>query len=117
MNRQQQIDHFLLQAHRLAVERLRADPERLTQVAETLQRWRTQVGATRSDVYWDEWQVMLDAGVDAIEAGTCVASDHAAALRNVSPVGSLITQRERGEMLRAARQDADAAQASTTLVN
>ncbi len=109
MNRQQQIDDFLPQAHRLAVQRLRAEPGRLADVARTLARWRLQAGPTRSDRYWDEWQALIDAGVDAIEAGACGSDQHAAALRNVSPVGVLITQRERGEMLRAARREANAA--------
>jgi hypothetical protein len=52
---------------------------------------------------------MLAAGVDAIEAATSGTDDHAVALRNVSPVGVLMTQRERGELLRAARQGAHAA--------
>ncbi|KQX24647.1 hypothetical protein [Variovorax sp. Root434] len=109
MNRQQQIDDFLLQAHRLAVSRLRADPGRIADVSATLERWQTQAGATHSDAYWNEWRAMLAAGVDAIEAATCGTDDHAAALRNVSPVGVLMTQRERGELLRAARQGAHAA--------
>ncbi|MDH6591517.1 hypothetical protein M2165_001406 [Variovorax sp. TBS-050B] len=109
MNRQQQIDDFLLQAHRLAVARLRAEPARIAEVAATLARWQSQAGATRSDPYWSEWRAMLDAGVDAVERGTCGDDDHAAALRNVSPIGVLMTQRERGELLRAARQGAHAA--------
>jgi len=109
MNRQQQIDAFLREAHRLAVGRLRADPRRLAEVVRTLDRWCAQSGATRADRYWDEWQVLLDAGVDAIEAEVCGEDDHAAALRNVSPMGVLITQRERGELLRAARHAADEA--------
>lgn len=110
MNRQQQIDAFLLEAHRLAVVRLRADPGRLVEVTRTLARWRQQAGPTRSDRYWDEWQSMLDAGIDAIEARACGLDDHAAALRTVSPVGVLITSRERGELLRLAREDGNAAQ-------
>lgn len=109
MNRQQQIDEFLLKAHRLAVQRLRAEPARLVELAGTLSRWRSQAGATRSDPYWDEWQSLIDAGVDAIEAGTCGAGDHATALRNVSPVGVLMTQRERGALLRGVRQGCHAA--------
>lgn len=109
MNRQQQIDDFLLQAHRLAVSRLRAEPARVADVSATLDRWQKQAGATRSDAYWNEWRAMLAAGVDAIEAATCGTDDHAVALRNVSPVGVLMTQRERGELLRAARQGANAA--------
>lgn len=110
MNRQQQIDSFLVEAHRLAVARLRAEPDRLAEVSRTLARWRQQAGATRSDRYWDEWQALLEAGVDAIEAGACGSDDHAAALRSVSPVGTLITQRERGAMLRAAREGGHATQ-------
>lgn len=110
MNRQQQIDAFLLEAHRLAVARLRAEPDRIVDVSRTLERWRAQAGATRSDRYWDEWQAMLAAGIDAVEAGVCGLDDHAVALRSVSPVGILITQRERGAMLRAARGRVHAAQ-------
>ncbi|WP_395317528.1 hypothetical protein [Variovorax sp. UC74_104] len=109
MNRQQQIDDFLLRAHRLAVSRLRAEPARLADVSATLERWQARAGATRSDPYWNEWRAMLAAGVDAIEQATCGSDDHAAALRNVSPVGVLMTQRERGELLRAARQGTHAA--------
>jgi len=103
MNRQTQIDAFLLAAHRLALQRLREDPSRLHQAAHTLARWRTRAGATRSDPYWDEWQSLIDAGVDRLEAVVCAEDEHAAALRNVSPLGGLMTQRERGELLRAAR--------------
>jgi hypothetical protein len=97
MNRQQQIDAFLLEAHRLALRRLRVHPERIAEVASTLTRWRVQAGVNRSDRYRDEWQALLDAGVDAVEAGACGQDEHAAALRNVSPLGVLITARERGE--------------------
>ena len=109
MNRQQQIDEFLLQAHRLAVERLRAEPGRIVEVSDTLSRWHARAGATRSDPYWDEWQGLFDAGVDAIEAGTCGPGNHAAALRSVSPVGVLMTQKERGVLLREARRGGHAA--------
>lgn len=110
MNRQQQIDSFLLQAHRLAVARLRADPSRIAELAYTLSQWRARAGATRSDPYWDEWQTLLDAGIDAIESGACGVDDHAAALRNVSPVGVLISATERSQLLQAARRSGDAAQ-------
>ncbi len=104
MNRQQQIDEFLLRAHRLAMERLRAEPARLADVAGTLARWRTQSGPTRSDRFWDEWQALLEAGVDAAEASVCASGDRATALRNVSPMGGLITQGEPGDLLRAVRR-------------
>lgn len=108
MNRQLQIDDFTLRAHRLAVERLRCSPTRIADVSATLERWQSQAGVTRSDVYWAEWRVMLAAGVDAIEAATCSTDDHAVVLRSVSPVGILITQEERDELRRAAGLGANA---------
>lgn len=106
MNRQQQIDHFLLEAHQLALARLRAQPQRLKDAAALLARWREQAGETRSDAYWNEWNQLLDAGVDAIEREVCGPGDHAAALRSVSPLSVLISQQERGALLRNARRAA-----------
>lgn len=105
MNRQTQIDAFLLAAHRLALRRLREEPAKLREAVQTLARWRARAGASRSDPYWDEWQLLLDAGVDRLEAVVCAEDEYAAALRNVSPLGGLMTQRERGELLRAARAE------------
>ena len=104
MNRQQQIDQFLMDAHELALARLRAHPERLADVAAQLQRWRAAAGVNRSDPYWDEWDALLRGGVEAVAGSVAVASDHAAALRSVSPMSVLITQHERAAMLRNVRR-------------
>lgn len=104
MNRQQQIDEFLLSAHQLALSRLRAQPERLQDVASLLARWRQAAGESRSSAYWDEWNRLIAEGIDAIEREACSAGEHAAVLRSVSPLSVLITQRERSELLRQARQ-------------
>ena len=106
MNRQEQIDAFLLKAHQLALARLRAQPERLRDVAALLARWRSQAGRSRSDEYWDEWNILIDQGVEAIEREVCASTDHAAVLRSVSPMSVLISQRERSALLREARQSA-----------
>lgn len=103
MNRQQQIDDFLLNAHRLALSRLREQPQRLQDVAALLARWRVRAGDTRSDAYWDEWNRLLAEGPDAIEREVCSPGEHAAVLRSVSPMSVLISQRERAELLRQAR--------------
>jgi hypothetical protein len=103
MNRQQQIDQFLANAHRLAIDRLRADPSGVERVRAQLRRWRAASGATRSDPYWDEWDDLLAAGVDALERAVCADDQHAAALRSVSPVSVLLTQRERARLLREVR--------------
>ena len=103
MNRQQQIDKFLLAAHRLALSRLRAEPARIEPVRAQLTRWRMQSGSTRSDVYWDEWQVLLAADLEEIERVVCADDQHGAVLRSVSPMSTLITQSERAVLLREAR--------------
>lgn len=103
MNRQAQIDAFLKNAHILAVARLREQPARRSEVSQQLARWRAQ-GATRADVYRDEWAGLLEGELPALERAVCADTDHAAALRNVSPMSVLITQKERAELLRRARR-------------
>ncbi len=103
MNRQAQIEAFTLAAHRLAVSRLREKPSRIEGAVAVLRRWREQAGPTRSDPYWDEWEKLLQAGVDAVELAVCRDDDHGATLRSMSPLGSLISQEERMQMLRQSR--------------
>lgn len=103
MNRQAQIDAFLKDAHVLAVARLREQPERRSDVSRQLARWRAQ-GATRADAYRAEWADLLEGDLPTLERAVCADTDHAAALRNVSPMSVLITQKERAELLRRARQ-------------
>ena len=103
MNRQQQIDSFLLAAHRLAVSRLREEPQRIEPVRAQLARWRAQSGATRSDPYWDEWQRLLAVDIREMERVVCADDERGAALRSVSPLSTLITQSERAQLLREAR--------------
>ena len=103
MNRQQQIEKFLLAAHRLALRRLRARPERIEPVRAQLARWRVQSGPTAYDAYWDEWQQLLAAGLEEIERVVCADDEHGAVLRSVSPMSTLITQVERLQLLREAR--------------
>lgn len=106
MNRQQQIDSFLRDAHLLALSRLRERPARVQEVQAQLGRWRllaSQAGSTRSDPYWDQWEALLDAPVETLAQAVCADTDAASALRNVSPMSVLITQRERTTLLKKAR--------------
>lgn len=103
MNRQADIEAFLLAAHRLAVSRLREAPSRIEEARGLLLRWRAQDGQTRSDPYWDEWAKLLVADTDTLERAVCSAADHAVALRSVSPLGVLLTQQERTQLLAQAR--------------
>ena len=104
MNRQQQIDHFVGQAHQLAMQRLREQPARVAEVVAQLAHWRTLAGRTRSDTYWDEWGNLLCGSVQALENAVCADTDHAAVLRSVSPMSVLITQAERAQLLDQARR-------------
>lgn len=106
MDRHTRIDVFSLAAHRLALARLREQPKRLNEALDVLDRWRARAGASHSDPYWDEWERMLRAGVDAVETHACASSDHGATLRSVSPLGRLISPAERKSLLRQALEAA-----------
>jgi hypothetical protein len=103
MDRQRRTEVFLQAAHRLAVSRLRAEPGRLSEVRALLHRWREQSGRTRSDGDWDEWERLLELPIDEFESVICADDEHATVLRSVSPIGVLISQAERRELLREAR--------------
>ena len=101
MDRQQRLHLFSLAAHRLAVERLRQQPTRLGEAMEVLERWRALAGGpSNCDRYWDEWDTLLHAGADAVEAAVCIQGDHAASLRSTSPLGRFISVAERNRLLR-----------------
>lgn len=104
MDRQARIDLFSVAAHRIAVARLREQPARLQEALEVLQRWREQAGGpAHCDPYWDEWDRLLREGAEAVEHAVCSATDHAATLRSVSPLGRLLSVPERNVLMRQAR--------------
>ncbi len=95
MNRQQQIDDFTYAFHQVAVERLANSPENVVKALATLQRWKDQRGVSASDDYLDEWRVLLSGEISALKTRVCAYNDTAATLRNVSPLGFLLTNAER----------------------
>jgi hypothetical protein len=103
MDRQRRIERFLQAAHRLAVARLRSEPARVGELRALLQRWREQHDANRFDRYLQEWDRLLDLPIDEFERAICADDEHAVALRSVSPISVLISQAERSELLRQAR--------------
>ena len=107
MDRHDRIDVFSLAAHRLAVARLREEPARVEEAIGVLMRWRQQAGGpSHCDPYWDEWERLLRAGVDAVGQAACASTVHAATLRSVSPLGRFISVAERNGLLRQALKDA-----------
>jgi hypothetical protein len=107
MDRHAQIDEFSLAAHRLAISRLREQPQRLQEALDVLSRWRGVAGGpSHSDRYWNEWEQALRQGLAAVERLALDPSSHGATLRSVSPLGRFLTPQERLALLRDARQPA-----------
>ena len=95
MPSQQQIDAFTLAFHRVAVARLQEQPGLVVQAVQTLDRWRDQRGSSASEAYFDEWRLMLGGDLQALQRRVCKGNDEAATLRNVSPLGFVLTPAER----------------------
>jgi len=107
MDRHARIDVFSLAAHRLAVQRLREHPARIGEALDVLERWRKQsAGPSHCDGYWDEWQRLLEQGVDSVERIALAPSAHGATLRSVSPLGRFISVAERNRLLKQALEAA-----------
>jgi excisionase family DNA binding protein len=87
--------------------KLVADPAGIIERAkERLQRLRSSHSDGRSDVWFDRWQVALDAGPDAVLAIMTGRSDQAATMRSTSPFSGLglLTDEERERVLNAFRE-------------
>lgn len=95
MPSQQWIHRFTLDFHRLAVQRLREQPQLLERALQTLDRWEQSGAQAASQIYRDEWRGLLRRGVPAIEASVCTEADHAATLRSMSPLGFVLSEQER----------------------
>ena len=91
----QQLDAFTLAFHRQAIARMQEQPQLVEQASQTLKRWETQRGATASDPYLQRWKMLLAQGCDEIAAQVCQDSAEAATLRNVSPLGFVLSTAER----------------------
>ena len=98
------LDRRSLDLHRLIAQRLRQQPQRLEGVRGTLARWKVIV-AVHSQPYVTEWQRLVDAGLDAALAMAVEESERAAALRQCSPFGSVLTPRERSVFFKQWSQD------------
>ena len=106
MNRQQQLEQFSLALHRQAIAALRREPALRARACETLKRWRARAGESRSDPLWMEWERLLDAELPELEVAVLAESEHAALMRSVSPLGSLVDQHDRLVLLQRAREEA-----------
>ena len=95
MPSQQQIHAFTLAFDAAATKRLDEKPALVERALRTLARWQTQRGPSASDAYMLEWQAMLNADLNQLQRRVCADDDHAATLRNTSPLGFVLTSAER----------------------
>ena len=104
MDRQQRTEVFLQAAHRFAMVRLRSDVARIGEFRARLQRWRDPSGQTRSDLYWNKWERSLALPIDDVERVICADDEHTTVLRGVSPIGAVIANAKRRDLLGEARR-------------
>jgi hypothetical protein len=95
MPSQQQIHAFTQAFHRVAIRRLNEKPALVERALQTISRWQTQRGPSASDPYMLEWQALLTGDLSQLQRRVCADDDHAATLRNSSPLGFVLTPAER----------------------
>ena len=72
-----------------------AQPALVERALQTIERWQTQRGCSASDPYMHEWRVLLTGDLSQLQTRVCAGDDHAATLRNTSPLGFVLTPAER----------------------
>ncbi|HEY2256869.1 MAG TPA: hypothetical protein VGI11_14610 [Variovorax sp.] len=107
MNRQQQLDEFSLALHRKAIDALRSEPALRFRASSTLNRWRAQAGATKSDSLWLEWEQLLGKELPELARAALAETEHGTLMRSVSPLGGLVAQAERLKLLQEGRNQAE----------
>jgi hypothetical protein len=99
MRTHQEIDQRSLALHRLVATKIRSDPALLDKAGEILRRWRETV-CVNTQPYLEEWRRLMEQGPDACLAVAVEESEHAAALRQSSPLSCLLTNQERFRFLK-----------------
>ena len=102
MPSQQQIEQFTLAFHRVAVARLRQQPDLTQQALRVLNRWESSGATSAGQSYRDMWRSLLTGDVDALERAVCRDAEHAATLRSMSPLGFVLPEAERLRIRREA---------------
>ena len=104
MRTHQEIDERSLALHRLVAEKVRRDPALLDKAKENLVRWRL-TGCENSRPYLDEWERLVNLGIDACLAVATEDSERATALRQSSPFAGILTNDERSAFFRKWRRE------------
>ena len=92
------LDARSLAMHRLAVEKIRQQPQLMACVANNLARWRGCVSA-RTMPYIDAWQALLDQGEEHVLSLAIEDSEYAAAMRQSTPFAGVLKPQERWQFL------------------
>lgn len=100
MHTPRELDRKSLELHRLAVQKIKADPALFCRVQETLTRFMAKAGAMPSR-YLMEWQAILDQGMDAALPVAVEDSERAQVLRSTSPFAGVLDEEERLAFLAA----------------
>jgi hypothetical protein len=107
MRTHQEIDRRSLALHCLVAERVMRDPALFEKARRTLGRWRQTV-CVASQPYLEEWERLMNQGIDACLSVAVEDSQRAAALRQSSPFSGILTNRERFAFLKQWRSDHEA---------
>lgn len=104
MRDHQELDDRSLALHRLIAEKIRQDPSLFNKARATLASWRTRV-SSRSQPYLDEWESLMNQGIEACMAVAVEESEHATALRQSSPLSGLLSNQDRFAFLKTWTKD------------
>ena len=107
MRTHEEIDQRSLAMHRLVASRIFRDPELFQKARATLARWRATVSIA-SQPYLEEWECLMNQGIESCLAVAVEDSQRAAALRQSSPFSGVLSNRERFAFLKAWRRDHEA---------
>ena len=87
--------------HQLIAQKIRRDPELLQKARETLARWLGQARENdRSRDSLTEWQALLERPLEEILSFIASDDEEPNRLRQSSPFAGILTEEERGEILR-----------------
>lgn len=87
-----------LEFHAHAVAKIRQDPALFNKVRENNERLRTTV-APNARPYVQQWQLLIDEGIDACLSKAVEDSESGRAMRAASPFSGILTDDERLEIL------------------
>lgn len=82
-----------LELHRRVAEKIRQPPELFNKAFENIARWRVTTSASTMP-YLDEWQHILEQGMEVALAKAVEDSEHAACLRRPTPFSGILSNEE-----------------------